>query len=368
MRAAGYLLLLALFWSACRADADLPLPGEEPPYFSMLYAGDSLLAQTVVAGVADVYLFTEYAAGTDDVLTCSATFTEVQCPADTCPGRLRLAFRNAQLGSVVLAGAVFGPGERAFRTNAPQAGPTVYRTTLRADTVPGYSGFNWTFNMNAFAQGSPVTYDFTQPDSTQVNLSAIRTGGLHSTVQRRIPLSTPGPVFPQVDILVTPQGNAFRLEAIGSGPAITGILWSDGSNQPVHLQDSLAPVYSVTVTNAQGYTASARLEGLPADPAASLQTANFSTETTLITLPPDTLQLGTVSLEWTDPSGQIWRSDRGEQGAGTHFEVLESAPYELNEYGQKTWQMKVAFVCRLYNAQGQSRAFSGQGRIAVAYP
>lgn len=368
MRAQLFLLLPALCWAACRADSGLPPPVEEPPYFSVTYVTDGLPEQNLVAGVADIYLFTDYFAGSDDVLTCTATFTEVQCPASTCAGRLRLEFRNAQLGSVVLAQSVFGLGNYAFRTNTPPAGATVYRTVFRADTTLGYSSFSWTFNSNAYAQGSPVTFDFVNPDSMAVTLRAAINGGPNSTVQRRLALTTPGPSFPAIDIFITPQGNAYRLEALSSGAPITSLMWNNGLTLASFLQDSLAPTYSVTAVDTQGNTAFARLEGLPADPGKDLMTANFTTHVTPVTLPPDTLQLGAVALEWTDSSGQLWRSDRGDQAAGTSFQILESAPYELNEQGQKTWQMRVAFICRLYNDSGQSIPFSGAGRVAVAYP
>ena len=100
----------------------------------------------------------------------------------------------------------------------------------------------------------------------------------------------------------------------------------------------------------------------------TLRTANFTHTTTVVTLPADTLQLGAVALQWTDAQGQVWRSDQGPQASGAVFQVLDAGPYELNELGQPTWQMQVVFSCQLYNRLGQWISFSGEGRIAVAYP
>ena len=200
MRNCAILLLLTMCWSACSVKDDgLPPNIQEPPYFSVSYQADMLAEQTVIAGEEGAYLFTDYSTGSNDVVTCTGTFAKVQCQTDTCAGRLRFEFRNAQIGSVVFADTLFQLGDHALFFN-------------------------------------------------------------------------------------------------------------------------------------------------------------------------DTLQLATVVLRWTDQSGQVWRSDLGPQEPGfSNFQVLATQPYELNEQGQKTWQILVNFVCRLYR-DGVSIPFSGQGRIAVGYP
>ncbi len=199
MRNCTLVLLLSMYWSACKNDAELPPNVYEPPYFSVTYQADMPAEKTVTAGLESVYLFTDHSTGTDDVVTCTGTFNKVPCQIETCAGRLHFEFRNAQIGSVVFPDTVFHLGAHPFFV----------------DTLPN---------------------------------------------------------------------------------------------------------------------------------------------------------LGTVAIQWTDQESRLWRSDQGPQEPGfSNFQVLESIPYERNEQGQSTWQMKVNFICHLYR-DGVSIPFAGEGRIAVSYP
>lgn len=370
------LLLLAIgmtiFWSSCKLDSESIGPINDPPYFLMHYTQtvDALPAKTVTAGLDSVYLFTSYATGSDDVITCTGTFSRVYCLSDTCPGRLRFEFRNLQLGQVVLADSLFHLGEHIFKTTELPVGQTVYRTNFHVDSAAvNYTNFNWLFNGQYTAQGAATTFDFsTATDSVRVELEAISNSGPTSWVQRFVALTDTSAVFPKVDLLISPQANNYRLEAISSGAPIATWNWHNGTVQPVFEQDLLQPDYLLTGLSATSHSASARLHGLSPDPGQALRTANFTHTATLVTLPADTLQLGSVALQWTDEWGQVWRSDRGVQEANAHFRVLESQFYELNELGQSTWEMKVVFTGYLYNRNGERTLFTGEGRVAVAFP
>lgn len=367
------LLLPLVFWSACRQDSDLPDPVDGMPVFSVEYTADTLPARRVTAGLDRIYLFSGYATDGQDVLTCTGTFTSVQCLSDTCAGRLTFEFRNTRRGQVVLTDSLFHLGEYSFKTNAPPAGPTVYRTTFRADTTLGYTDFFWLFEDQYAAQGSLPTLDFSSTtDSIRVELQATRNSGPTSRVQRRVSLAGSDTAFPRLDLSITPQANTYRLEAVSSGASVTGLSWNNGTMQSTFEQDSLQPSYTVTALDMAGQAgnaASARLQELPANPGVTLRTANFTHLTTVAFLPADTLQLGTIALQWTDALGQVWRSDQGPQEPNMVFQVLEMGPYELNEQGQKTWQMQVSFTCQLYSLNtGERIVFAGKGHIAVAYP
>ncbi|MEO6038186.1 MAG: hypothetical protein ABIQ93_07210 [Saprospiraceae bacterium] len=365
-----FLLLLTCCWSACKLESDLDPSVIEPPYFTVAYQANNQAQLKVAAGLENAYLFTDFSIGGDDVLTSTGTFSDVQCLADTCAGRLRFEFRNTQIGSVVLPESIFHLGFHAFASDSTQTGTLVYRTTFQveADTGQGYTDFHWNFNDLYTAEGSNVTLDFPiDPNFARVTLQAQRDNGLVSTVVRTVSLATSGTLFPSVNMFISPQGNGYSLEALHSGP-FAELSWNNGLTQPTFSVDSLQPAYSVTVNDASGLTAIAGLDGLPTDPGTSLRTVNFSSSTILIPILTDSLRLGTLVLQWTDQSGQVWRSDLGPQAPASSFQVLESKPYELNELGQQTWQMQVSFTCQLYNNDGLSIPFSGTGRIAVAYP
>jgi len=363
---------MTVFWSACKLDSDQIIPINDPPYFLVHYTQtvDALSAKTVTAGLDNVYLFTSYAIGSDDVTTCTGTFSQVHCLSDSCPGRLRFEFRNLQLGQVVLADSLFHLGEHPFKTTELPVGQTVYRTNFYVDSeAMNYTNFNWLFNGQSTAQGAATTFDFNAAtDSARVALEASSNSGPTSWVQRIVSLTNTSAVFPQVDILIAPQANNYRLEAIGSGAPIASWNWHNGITLPVFEQDLLEPDYLLTGLSATSHSASARLQGLSPDPGQALHTVNFTHTTTLVTLPADMLQLSSVTLQWTDEWGQVWRSDRGVQEANAQFRVLESQFYQLNELGQSTWEMKVVFTGYLYNQNGERTLFTGEGRVAVAFP
>ncbi len=360
-------LLLVLFWAACKSDD--PYSTEDPPYFVLHYTASNLPEQTVTAGLDSIYLFTDYSIGHDDVVTCVGTFAQVQCLDDTCAGRLSFEFRNTKIGQVALPDSIFRLGEHSFKTTQPSAGQTIYRTTFRADTTFGYTDFLWLFQNQYSAQGSVTTFDFnSSSDSARVELQATRNNGPESRVQRQISFFGPVTAFPSVDLLISPQPTDYRIEAISSGSPISGLSWNNGIALPVFEDTLLQSTYMVTALNFSGSTATASLQGLSPDPGTTQGTANFTHTTTLLTLPPDTLQFGTVTIQWTDDNRKIWRSDQGPQQANSTFKVLETKLYELNEQGQPTWQMQVDFTCILYNQNGQHIPFVGKGLIAVAHP
>lgn len=77
---------------------------------------------------------------------------------------------------------------------------------------------------------------------------------------------------------------------------------------------------------------------------------------------------GSVAIQWIDPDGRSWRSDRSVQESGTYFRILRSEAYFNNEKGQMTQKMEIAYSCRLSKEGGQEVLFDGTGVVAVAYP
>ena len=361
------LLILTIFWSACQLKSD-PAPNvQDPPYFTVTYNTDSLQNHEVVAGLDNVYLFTDYSVGADDVATCFGTFSDVQCQSNNCAGQLRFEFRNNQLGSVVLADSLFRLGTYTFSSEHPPVGSIVYRNFFQVNAAANYSAFNWQFGNGASSTDATVTLDFPEgAGPISVQLKAKSNSGPLSEVNRLISPTLSGVAFPNVDIRITSQNSIYNLEALHTGPMV-GIDWSNGSSQFAFMVDSLEPVYKAVVQDTLGHEAYAQFSGLPKNIVGSLRTLNFTKSITEIYAPSDSLQFGRVAIQWTDSQGKVWRSDRGTQPV-SKFQVIETAPYDLNEKGDYTRQMIVSFSCLLYDDNGASRPFSGEGRIGVAYP
>lgn len=80
-----------------------------------------------------------------------------------------------------------------------------------------------------------------------------------------------------------------------------------------------------------------------------------------------------VTIQWVTPEGSVLRSDilpqpQDTSGSLSHFIILDSEPWEMNERGEKTWKMNVDFSCWLFDSiQSQERRIMGSGVIAVGY-
>lgn len=87
----------------------------------------------------------------------------------------------------------------------------------------------------------------------------------------------------------------------------------------------------------------------------------------------DSLAQKKVAVQWILPNGSVLRSDLLPQpqdtfGSLSHFLILDSEPWEINERGETTWKMTIDFTCwMLDSSQNQSQKISGSGVIAVGY-
>jgi len=88
----------------------------------------------------------------------------------------------------------------------------------------------------------------------------------------------------------------------------------------------------------------------------------------------DSLALHTVSIQWVTQQGAIFRSEiipQPQDSSGSslsHFRILNSQLWEINERGEDTWKMEVDFSCLVFDSlQQEERKIIGSGVIAVGY-
>ena len=358
------LVAVVLMWAAC-GKADLPPDGFETPVFEVAYSTFDV-DSVVQAGVNKVYLFTDYQ-DFDQQVVCTGTFARTDCPGADCPGTLTFEFKRL-LSGPFLPDSVFHTGGFMYLSQDTTGGTSILRTTFNALNAGGYNNFSWRIDDQDQGTGPLLEVDFPNVSVTPklVELTAQKPSGLRSVLHRKIsPLVSGGNPFGVVNIDVRFDSSFFyRISAETSGTNYDSLVWNTFETDTVLFQDFLMPFYSVFVSDSAGNIASASLEGLtPNELPARTADFTYSVETIFIPFAP-----GEVAIQWIDVEGNIWRSDDGFQESTAFFTVTESEPYENNEKGDKTRKMRVNFSCRLYDANGESRDFSGEGVIAVGHP
>lgn len=353
------LLALGLFFLAACKKSDLP-DGENQPVFMVTYGADP--ETTVTAGKDDVYLFTRYATESGGYRSVS-TFSKVDCPAGNCPGSLTFEFFGALPVDTVLS---IGFYKYALADSVLQ-GLDVYQTRYFWNNDPYDSMMLHLLSPLTGTYGtSGTSVEILQFDIPQwVSIDGTNHNDLASASTRRILPSNPE-AFPIVDVLATRETNVLTLKALTAGSAAMKYLWNTGDTTSV-LNDSIvaSDQYVVTVTDNFGQTASAGFSILPTQNAFEAVSAGFGVQSTLVS---DSIQFGVITIQWVDGQGGIWRSDAGLQPLESRFAVLKSEPYDNNEKGDHTWKLRVSFDCLLFNQNGNSRSFLGEGIIALAHP
>lgn len=360
------LMALVLLWAACKK-ADIPDSAFNTPVFSVTYDTQGVSDPVTTAGVANVYLFTDFTVDNQQVV-CKGSFADSDCPDADCPGTLTFEFKRSYSDSFS-PDSVFHLGGYSFQSPDTTASQTVLRASFFAVNPDNYDTYSWRINDEDKGQGPEIVVDFADISVTPklVELTAQRNTGLQSVVRRKVSLnaSSGNNTFATVNISVSQDSQfIFRLLASTLGFPYDSLTWNTFVTDTVIHEDMLQPFYSVTVLDTTGNQCTASLEGLtPND--LPVQTANFSFDVENISIP---VQDGEVAIEWIDADGVAWRSDGGIQETTAFFGVSESEKYEVNEKGQQTRKMRVEFNCRLYNPNGGGRDFSGSGVIAVAHP
>lgn len=356
------LLAFALGWVACSKD-DVPPDVVEDPVFMVAYQSSGGDTASITAGIDSVYLFTDHRSDNQQIV-CSGAFADASCPEADCPGSLTFEF-STPFTDTFSPESVFHIGGFNF-INLDSGGTSIiYRGTFQVDNTSGFDSFLWRIDDADAGDGPVLVYDFPNLSVTPlIELSAQRPSGLRSVISRNVsPIgNTPTSVSLKID-----QDSTliiYKITAEITPPGFDSLLLNGIPLQDTVLySDDLSDFYSVAVLQGTGF-ATASLEGLNVDqPPARTPNFNLTVNEIIVPGPP-----GEVAIQWVDPSGGIWRSDRNNQDSFAFFVVEESEDYDNNEKGQKTRKMRVSFYCRLFNTTGESGVFSGSGVIAVAYP
>lgn len=367
----SHLLLFVLLWSACSKESFPPDGAEEPVFVAQFQIAQD--AYSLSAGKDSLYLFTkhQYDPDTANVVICSGAFAAVDCPGAYCPGSLTFEFRNTIEGAEVFFDTAFAVGPRPYLYVGTPIGDTLKRIRFFTSDTLDYVSFQWLIDGGSPVTGRSITKEYTDNNPHQVTLRALRNGAIGSIVSRTIVPDILNETYPAVNITVTDsvQAGSYVLIANTLGTAVESFAWNTGDSTQQIEVSQLDANYAVTVKNTAGDTAYAVIAAVNAiTPIVSSANFEFTVENVLP--PSDPLQLGSVLIRWVDENNTVWESRRGAQPASSFFQILSSENYELNENGQKTRKMEVAFSCIMFNINNlsESRPISGTAVIAVAHP
>lgn len=353
-------LAFSLLLVACKK-TDAPEGTSETVFMTNIFQGSNL---EWTAGLEDIYLFTRFEQHTQDSTFSSiSSFTNVNCPAGDCPKSLTFEL-------LMYEGSTFFPG--SFEYILPDS---TNADTLNFITFSG-NGSAFYPNQTLFYNGTKKTFDnpewaFTeqfQDISVNVELEATAVNGIQSKVYQALRFDYPE-LYPSVFINAVSEGNMYRLKAVSYSPFFANFMWNNQSSQSEILVDSLSSseVYSVTVTNVYGVTASASLANLPfpIDTMVTYQNAIPGIEIKHIYVPTS---LPAAKIRLVDENGVEWCSDRLVQPYWAQFTISEVADYQNNENGDTVKKMKVGYFCLLRNSGGEDKEFQGEAVVGFAKP
>lgn len=353
-----YLLLALAFvqWT-CLKEGLNPGPSNDP-VFMVDFRVDGT-AYSLTAGLQTTYMFTRAERGNDEVWQFSGSFADAGCPSLDCPGTLTFIWRN------------FAPGNNFDSTwvtgNLPLyfPGNPVFETDLTL--YPGGGGFPevfWLINDSLQLSGQEQTFQ-SSGDFVRIGAEAYYADGHFSqSSQQYLPVEN---LFCARGILRAERditSPVLTLTAIPLQPGLHTFQWHTGETTPsVQLDYDSLLTYAVTITPAGG--------GCSASAALGLLPSGFSviySDTINATTRPVAAGPGPI-VQWIDPQGNAWRSDRlGPQAFPAYFfQVLEIDDYLKNENGLPTKKLRVAWNCRVYNESGDSKEISGEGVIGLGW-
>jgi len=316
---------------------------------------------SLTAGLQTTYMFTRAELGQDEIWELSGSFADATCPDADCPGSLTFYWRNNDTGNDFDSTWYTGEFPMYFKASDLIS----FQTHLGLEfNVENPTEVSWFINDSLYSSGKELTY-LSNGEPFQVSVEILdSTGYVTKSSQLFLPEEN---MFCTRCIISAQVDTAFNLFVLPLSPGAHTFKWHTGdTTQFITVPLDPAETYSVTVTNtAGGCTASTSLSQLPTS-FFLIRSANVEA----VAMPFNPSLAGGPIVEWIDPQGIAWSSDRIAQQPfpANFFQILELEDYLENENGLSTRKLRVAWRCRVYNEAGASRTMSGEGVIGMGWP
>ncbi len=203
----------------------------------------------------------------------------------------------------------------------------------------------------------PLTSSFTPKDSGSYALSSIITVKLNVT-QGSVTYTDK----------VDSNFNGYIIWNFGDGYADT-ILYNPSTSDTISHFYGSSGIYNLTTIINNSATHDSIFSVMQLRPYSStplMDIANYSASPPKIAANP--YDFSNVTINYTDPTGNIYTTADSVQRAGSNFQIISVAPYNNNENNQATKQLHLKFNCTLHDNTGKAITINGgDAIIAVAY-
>ena len=358
-----YLVLLAavLATGSCRK-LELPPPVSEDPAFNLSLTWSNGTSLDLTAGDNRYYLYTGYKADSLDVFEFSGRFAQQDC-LDQCGPSFAIYLRDIQVTSGnTPAFPGFLQAQQSFTFRRPVV--PVYDTlifqkvdfTSTSQTAGTQPTLIWTFedSLTVVGQAPQVIRNDAQPFRACLEFNGIP-GGCFARQCQTVQFNT---FFP-FSAIIEADSNGFWLTAVpvGGVPPFS-YSWDNGITTATNQAIQPGGIYCVTITDATGMESTNCVQPAFNPVGTPLCVASFtyttSQEIEVVTIPGDSLQFKTLTLEYVE-DGVTYRSDRLAQPPGAFFIIDSVEPYKPNENNQPTLRVKARFTGVLASEAGAIR-------------
>ncbi|MEZ4926459.1 MAG: hypothetical protein R3A50_09295 [Saprospiraceae bacterium] len=357
------LIAICALANACKK-TDGP-DGINDPVFWVSY--EDTVSTTITAGQNNVYHYTSFEE-IGSLFHSISTFSDVHCPSGDCPTSVQFEFYSNQSDN--------NPFIKGFYTYLPPdttlSQPTSYTTRFGwFDIFQNFNQLTFMIEGDTMEYTTPIeSVELDLPNEViQVTVSGSGSNNLSGYTHRSFHPGAPND-YPGVVIHAIPDSTGLiTLNAVEdfTGSSVDIYKWNTGDTTNSIFLDTIIPnqSYTVLVQDDQGHTAEAGIT-LPFQ----IDNDIITTQAVMEVIKANFASLdGTVTIQYTDAAGIIWRSDKGQQLPGfSYFEVTKSEDYGPNERGDFTRKLSVNFQAMVYNSNGFGRPFTGQTVVAIARP
>lgn len=375
MRFFIYALSIFILFTACQPE-ELPGPVDEQPVFFLQgkIAGETI---NMEAGNDGYYMYTDFdREDPPGIYVFESNMQRTSClPEIPCPDQLRILFRDIQIsdeGSTVDPTVSFPIGEYAFWENETLP-PAAYLVSFSAESsTDDVNTYDWSFGDGNNSNEAAPIHEYNSFDEYEVCLEMKNADGEVSKICNDLSLRE-GACQANFSHEVLPQfGNYVQYRSASTGDLPIKYQWDFGEGVMATLSNPgyfypNSGVYKTCLAVVDENGCRSRLcKNIAAN--SNDFAGSFTYDVAELVVPRDENQTQTVGIQWTDPNGNVYRSDRLRQGEGSHFEILSVEPWEKNELGQPTVRLQIRLSCVLKGNGPNRKIEDVTGYIAVAYP
>jgi hypothetical protein len=367
MRFIAGVIGLIVFFGSCKKLEESPSSHDSYKFYVRgEVEGRSL---DLKAGEGDYYMFTNTETEEGQAQWFTGKLAEANC-SNACAEQLTIRFKGKDSEPIE---AIVNDKRVDFTIHEPKLKYGVQFTTEKTFTSRANEVvYHWEVdNETSLEEKDPYVVLAADKEFYDVRLEVKTSKGVDSKIENRIYTDPNCKTWFEYK----KQDGKNRLIAKHKGAAVVQYFWEfeDGSSASVPILDFESSSIKgservcLTITDENGCV-SQSCQNVLVNERFAFCAANYDYELEEILPKNGFEQFHTVELEYTDPSGETYYSNRLEQGQSLVVLNVEDYP-ELNENGQKVKRIQFAVSCQLVSLSGKTIQLNNlEGKLGVAVP